>query len=315
LIIVTGAAGFIGSHVAEKLAEKGYEILAIDNLSNKNPANIEVLEKTGATLLKIDVADHKSLLESVARLVKPGDPEAVVHIAAVVSVEESGKNPWRTVRVNIEGTLNVLELARRLDIERIVYASSAAVYGEPQYLPINETHPLQPLNLYGETKVAGERLLWLYQRTYGLKPIALRYFNVYGPRMSPGPYAGVVHSFITRLLRRETPIIHGDGNQTRDFIYVEDVAEATTKAAETKATGPINIGTGRETSINQLYRTICKTIGYCPKPLHLPPRPQDPRRSRADITRARQLLGWTPRTSLEQGLRQTIEYYWLMIRE
>nr|WP_052287768.1 NAD-dependent epimerase/dehydratase family protein [Hyperthermus butylicus] len=155
----------------------------------------------------------------------------------------------------------------------------------------------------------GERLLWRYMRDYGLKPVALRYFNVYGPRMRPGPYAGVVYKFITTLLWGGTPVIYGDGEQTRDFVYVGDVAEANLKALETRYTGPVNIGTGVETNINKLYWLICSLIGRCPEPRYELPRPGDVRQSKASIRLAWEKLGWKPATSLEEGLRRTIEYY------
>ena len=249
------------------------------------------------------------LWEKISHYMGPGDVEYIVHLAAIVNVMEVYENPRRALDVNVRGTLNILELARRLDVDRLVYASSVAVYGEPKYLPIDEDHPTDPANLYGETKLMGERLLWHYARDYGLHPVALRFFNIYGPRMRPGPYAGVVYKFITALLEKKQPVIYGDGNQTRDFVYVGDAAEAVARALRASYSGPVNIGTGTETSIRRLYKTICSIIGYCPKPRYEPPRPGDVRRSRASIKLAMEKLGWNPVTSLEEELKKTIRYY------
>lgn len=311
-VLVTGGAGFIGRHVVGLLLERGYEAVVVDNLYSPGSAGAAMrLRRLGARVVWGDVSRWETLLHAVGEAgLGRGDVEAVVHLAAVVGVEEAWGRPRLALEVNVEGTLNVLELARLLDAERIVYASSAAVYGEPRYLPIDENHPLEPVSLYGWSKLAGETLLWQYQRAYGLRPAALRLFNVYGPGMRPGPYAGVVYRFIEALLRGEPPVVYGDGEQTRDLVYVGDVAEAMLRAVEAGYTGPANIGTGRETSINQLYRMLCSLLGGgCPEPLHKPPRPGDVRRSVASIRLAEEKLGWKPRTGLEQGLRETIKYY------
>ncbi|WP_420917912.1 SDR family NAD(P)-dependent oxidoreductase [Pyrodictium abyssi] len=308
-MLVTGGSGFIGSHTVERLVEQGYTVIVVDNYYAGSPERLSSIPRERLVLVEADVSDWRGFWERVSRIARPGDIAGIVHLAALVSIVEVMEKPWLGIDVNVKGTLNVLELARRLDVERVVFASSVAVYGEPKYLPIDEEHPLEPANLYGETKLMGERLLWRYQRDYGLKPIALRYFNVYGPGMRGGPYAGVVHKFITTLLEGGTPAIYGDGEQTRDFVYVGDVAEANWKALETGYVGAVNIGTGTETSINQLYKLICGLVGRCPEPRRLPPRPGDVRRSRAAIDRAREALGWQPRISLEKGLRRTLEYY------
>jgi UDP-glucose 4-epimerase len=309
VVIVTGGAGFIGSHTIEALAARGYEVVVVDNLYSSSSDGLKAVIESGAKFLFGDVSDWRDLAR-LLEAVRPGDIAGIIHLAAIVGVMEVARDPWRGLDVNVRGTLGVLELARRLDAERVVFASSAAVYGEPRYLPVDEEHPLEPASLYGETKLMAERLLWRYAREYGLKPVALRYFNVYGPRMRPGPYAGVIHALLSRLLAGQPPIIHGDGEQTRDFIYVADVAEANLKALESGYVGAVNIGAGVETSINQLYKTLCRILGRdCPAPLHTPPRPGDVRRSRAAIGKAMETLGWRPRTSLEEGLAKTLEYY------
>ena len=306
-VIVTGGAGFIGSHTVERLLSKGYSVVVVDNYYSGSPGNLPRGDGRLAILEK-DVSDTSSM-NKMASILGEGDVEAVIHLAAVINIVEVNENPQRALDVNVKGTLNVLELARKLGAERVVFASSTAVHGEPVYLPVDEDHPLNPANLYGETKLFSERLINRYMKDYGLSAVSLRYFNVYGPRMRPGPYAGVVLSFIQALLKGETPVIYGTGNQTRDFVYVGDVAEANVRAIESSYRGPVEIGSGVETSINDLYRMICRIIGRCPEPHRRPPRPGDVSRSVASIKLARRVLGWRPIVSLEEGLRYTVEYY------
>ena len=309
-VIVTGGAGFIGSHTVEALVKRGYGVLVVDNLYSGSLSNLSLLYGSDRVWVElVDIRDWDALLGSAKRHMRECGYRGIIHLAAMINIVEVENNPWEALDTNVKGTLNVLELARRLGIERVVLASSVAVYGEPRYLPIDEKHPLAPVNLYGETKLMAERLLWLYARRYGLKPVALRYFNVYGPRMRPGPYAGVIHKFITTLLEGKTPIIYEDGEQTRDFVYVGDVAEANLRALESNYTGALNIGTGEETSINKLYQMICRIIGRCPNPLYTAPRPGDVGRSKASVEKAAEKLGWRPKTSLEKGLTETIKYY------
>ena len=307
-VIVTGGAGFIGSATSELLVSRGYFPVIVDNLYSGSVDNISgILKNKRGKFVKVDVSNINEMENALKEVMK--DIRGIVHLAAMISLEEVANDPQRAFEVNVIGTLNVLELARKYDVKRVVYASSVAVYGEPQRLPIDEDHPKKPANLYGLTKLYGEMLLWLYRDLYDLKPIALRYFNVYGPRMRSGPYAGVIYKFIVSLLKEEPPIIYGDGNQTRDFVYVEDVAEANIKALESSYVGAINIGTGKEVTINDLFKMISKLINSNAKPLKAHPRPGDIRRSRADIRLARERLGWTPRTELIDGLNKTINYY------
>ncbi len=302
-VVVTGGAGFIGSHTVRLLASRGLGVVALDVA-----AEPRLPFPPGVRLVIADVAVWGSLWQHLRPL--RGNLTGIIHLAAVVSIEEARQNPLRALRVNVEGTLNVLEAARRLDVETVVYASSAAVYGEPRYLPVDEAHPRSPANFYGDTKLMGEMLVERYAADYGIRTVSLRYFNVYGPGMRGGPYAGVIHAFIESLLRRKPPTIYGDGEQTRDFVYVEDVAEANYLALVASNTrGTINIGTGVETSINKLYKMICRIVGYCPEPRRAPPRPGDVRRSVASIEKARHVLGWSPRVSLPEGLRLTVEWY------
>jgi UDP-glucose 4-epimerase len=304
-VVVTGGAGFIGRHTVRLLSSSGCEVIVLDIA--EPPSGPQWPEKKVA-YWRVDVGDWDRLWPRLSEL--RGSIDAVIHLAAVVSVEEARRRPREALRVNVAGTLNMLEAVRLLDTPVFVYASSAAVYGEPREIPVGEEHPREPANLYGDTKAMGEMLVERYSSDYGIRGVSLRYFNVYGPGMRGGPYAGVIHAFITRLLESKPPIIYGDGGQTRDFVYVEDVARANLYAIQSSAAkGPINIGTGRETSINSLYQMVCRLVGYCPPPLYAPPRPGDVRRSAARIEKARSLLGWEPRVSLEEGLRATIEWY------
>ncbi len=307
-VIITGGAGFIGSTTSELLVSEGYFPIVLDNLYSGSLDNIsKILKLKKGILIKVDISNFNDVKDRAKGVIK--DSSGIIHLAAMINLEEVTKNPQRSLEVNVIGTLNMLELARKYDIERIVYASSVAVYGEPKRLPVNEDHPKRPTNLYGLTKLYGERLLWLYRDLYGLRPIALRYFNVYGPRMKPGPYAGVVYKFIISLLKSRSPIIYGDGNQTRDFIFVDDVASANLSALKSNYVGALNIGSGNETSINKLFYLINKLIESNVSPLRAPPRLGDVRRSRADISLAKEKLMWSPRTSLEKGLEITVNYY------
>ncbi len=298
-VVVTGGAGFIGSATAEVLLMKGYEVLIYDNLYSGSKENIP----HGAELVIGDIRNFDKLMEALR------GAWGVVHLAAIVSIEEALQDPWKAARVNVEGTLNVLEACRKLEIERLVYASSCAVYGDPITLPVNEEHPLKPKNVYGASKLSGEALVNAYAETYGLKSISLRYFNVYGPRMHGGPYAGVIHKFITAALEGEPLVIYGDGMQTRDFIYVYDVARANVAALKSRATGQFNIGTGRSVTIKELAHMILELTKSSSPVRHGPTRPGDIRHSRADITRAVNELKWEPKVKLEEGLADTISYY------
>jgi len=300
MIIVTGGAGFIGSNLLEDLLEKKDEVLVIDNLSSGSKYNL----KEKANLIISDVSKYKEI-EFLEKF--KGEEVSIVHLAAIVSVDEVRENPLRGLEVNVNGTYNVLELARKLDAY-ITIASSAAVYGEKDIVPIDESDEKKPINLYGFTKLIEEEILLSYVKEYGLKGSALRLFNVYGPKMKKGPYAGVIQIFIEKLLKNETPIIHGDGTNTRDFIYVKDVSNAFINAIKLKINGIYNIGTGKETSINELLDTIEKILGKNIKPIHDEPRKNDIKKSVAKIDKAKKELNWEPHYSLMEGLKNTINY-------
>lgn len=302
-MVVTGGAGFIGSHTVEELLRiPELDVIVVDNFHSGTPENLRRSER-----LRVMSSDIRRL-EGLE--LGSGDLEGIVHLAAIVSLDEARLNPRLAVETNVLGTLNMLEIARRLDVERFVYASSVAVYGEPVAIPIDESHPTRPSNLYGLTKLMGEQLAMRYMDDYGIGVISLRYFNVYGPRMRGGPYSGVIHRFVSALMRGEAVRIFGDGSQTRDFVYVEDVARANVSALTCGARGAFNIGTGVETSIRELLELLCDLMGASPREvIYEPPRMGDVRRSRASYEAAKTSLHWEPRTSLREGLRRTLEWY------
>jgi len=304
-ILVTGGAGFIGSWTVEKLISKGYRVVVLDNLLY---GSIDNLSKVLNDIVFIngDIRDS-GLLD---KLFKKYRFYGVIHLAALVSVDEVSRKPSEGYSINVYGTFSLLEMSRKYDVERFVYASSAAIYGDPLSLPISEDHPLYPKSLYGATKLAGEVLVNSYSLNYGLSTISLRYFNVYGPRMKSGPYAGVIHVFIHNVIHNRPLTIYGDGLQTRDFIYVEDVAEANLLALESDVTGSYNIGSGSNISIKDLAYKILRLMGR--EDLEIvydKPRIGDIRHSLADISKATKLLGWKPRIGFEEGLKRTIKYY------
>ncbi len=301
-ILVTGGAGFIGSWTVEAVIKAGHEAIVVDDLSTGDLGNLRGIAKN-IVFVNADVRDRGAVEE----VFRAHGPDAVIHLAAVVSVDEVAEDPVRGFEVNVHGTLNLLEVARRHSVNVFVYASSAAVYGDPLELPITEEHPTRPKNVYGATKLAGEALVNAYRGSYGIRAVVLRYFNVYGPRMRPGPYAGVIRKFIEAVLGNKPITIFGDGEQTRDFIYVEDVARANLAALESGAAGIYNIGTGIPTKIVDLAYTIMEIAGKEVPIIYADTRPGDIMHSYADISRAKDELGWYPKTGLKDGLRKTFE--------
>ena len=301
-MLVTGAAGFIGFHVAKLLLEKGFEVVALDNLSRGSASRVKALEEMGASFVEGDVRDLDLLLDVTKGV------NAVAHLAALISVEESFEKPLEYVSVNVEGTVAVLEAGVRRGVKKFVLASSAAVYGDPQYLPIDEAHPLRPKSPYGASKVAAEAFAEAYSRSYGIEAIALRIFNVYGPGQNP-EYAGVISRFVERAVKGLPPVIFGDGGQTRDFVHVEDVAEVFYRALTTSAPSKflaVNVASGSPTSINELARLVVEEAGLELKPVHAPSRPGDIYHSYADVSRVKELFGWSPRRGLREGLKELL---------
>ena len=297
--LVTGGAGFIGSHITERLLADGHTVRILDNFSTGKRENIPAA--AGVEVIEGDVGD----IETVRNAMQ--DMNYVFHEAAIASVPETVGNPLASERINYRGTLNILESARHAGVKRVVFACSAAVYGDLPELPKREGMPLKPLSPYAVDKLASEHACKVYTHLYGLEAVALRYFNVFGPRQDPSsPYSGVISIFSDCLRQGKQPTIYGDGEQTRDFVFVSDVVEANIRAAAS-ATSPgsaINIATGNTLSINELLRTICHIQGQPFAPRYQPGRQGDIRHSRADNSLARELLDWEPVVEFETGLRE-----------
>ncbi|MEM0118879.1 MAG: SDR family NAD(P)-dependent oxidoreductase [Thermofilaceae archaeon] len=298
-VLVTGGAGFIGSHLVRRLVQSGYEVVVFDNFSTGSSENLGEL-MGDIEVIEGDVRDREAV-EAVAQ-----QADGVVHLAALIDVAESLQKPFLYLDVNVRGTLNVLEAARRAGV--FVFASSAAVYGNPVRLPIDEEHPLQPLSPYGASKVAGEALVSAYAHIHGFRPVVLRLFNVYGPKQSKA-YAGVVVEFIKRIQRGEPPVIFGDGAQTRDLVFIDDVVEYFVRAlALERVRGVYNIGSGKPISVLELAEIVARVLGRPDlKPLHTAPRVGDIKHSFASIARAVRDFGYEASIPLEEGVRRTIK--------
>ena len=297
-ILVTGGAGFIGSHLVKELVKSGFSVRLLDNLSNGSLENIrEVLGSI--EFIKGDIRD-KNVVEGALKGV-----DAVVHLAALIDVAESVEKPELYLEVNVNGTFNVTRASRK--VSAFIFASTCAVYGEPVRIPIGEDHPLSPKSPYAATKIAGEAFVQAYGNLYGYRPVILRLFNVYGPRQSKA-YAGVITEFVKRATLGEPPIIFGDGEQTRDFVHVKDVTRAIIKALDSdNASGIYNVGSGVAVTINDLAHLILKLAGKeNVEPIHGPPRPGDIKHSQANINRAKKELGYSPSVSLEEGIREIL---------
>lgn len=309
-VLVTGGAGFIGSHTVDALLDEGIEAWILDDLSAGKLKNLrtsqQALGRSGKSTLhfrKNTVTNYK-VVESLAKKV-----DAIVHLAALLSPYLSVKKPEITNEVNVTGTLNVLRAAIKNKIPRVVFASSAAVYGNQSVLPVSEDNPLHPITPYGASKLSAEKYCEASYRTYGLATVSLRYFNVYGERQSANPYSGVIAIFAKLLSKGLRPTIHGDGEQTRDFIHVADVTRANLQAlGSSKGIGQVfNIGTGQATSVNQLLILLAKLTGKPEtSPTHSPERRGDIRHSYANTERAREVLGFQPKTELKEGLKSLI---------
>ncbi len=300
-VAITGGAGFIGSHLAEELARRDYYVIILDDLSTGRMENIEELLKKDKIEFIQGSVTELPLLEKLFQSV-----DYVFHQAAIPSVPRSIENPQVSHETNITGTLNVLLAAKDNGVKKVVYASSAAVYGDTPTLPKREDMTPNPKSPYAVTKLAGEYYCRVFQEVYGLATVCLRYFNVYGQRQDPNSqYATVIPKFITRVSEGNPPIIFGDGEQSRDFTFVKDVVEANILAAESNASGVFNIGREENVTINRLAELIISLIGNDVQPIHGEPRPGDIRHSLADISRAR-AIGYEPQYSLDSGLRETI---------
>jgi len=301
--LVTGGAGFIGSHTVDALVATGqHQVSIIDNLSagkrhHVNPA---------ASFHEIDLRDA----DAVRRVIEAETPEVIVHLAAQMDVRRSVADPSYDAQVNVVGFLNLMESARHHGLRRVIFSSTGgAIYGEQETFPAPEDHPLHPVSPYGVAKLATEAYLFFYKVQYGIDYTALRYGNVYGPRQDPHGEAGVVAIFCGRMLEGKPCTIYGDGKQTRDYVFVGDVARANITAANSNVSGAINIGTGVETNVNELYHTLGTVADVTRAPEYAPARPGEQSRSVISPARARELLNWRPQVELANGLDQTFSYF------
>lgn len=300
-VLVTGGLGFIGSHILERLNEDN-EVLIVDDQSTGKIENIKHLDftKIDTTLGDIATINLEEIFDGC---------DYVFHHAAKTSVPESVEDPLSTNNVNITGTLRVLEAAKNVDVKKVVFASSSAVYGDSESLPLNEDLSVRPLSPYAATKAAGELYCNIYSETYGLPTASLRYFNVFGPRQDPNSqYAAVIPNFIDKMVKNERPVIYGDGEQSRDFIYVKRVVDANILAAESKKTGTFNIGLGKSTTVNRLFEIIKEVLGKDIRPVYENERPGDIKHSVADISKA-ELFGFKPENNFETDLKETIQWF------
>jgi UDP-glucose 4-epimerase len=300
-ILVTGGAGFIGSHVVDGFLAAGFEVVVVDNLSTGRRGNLN----PAATFCELDIRDA-----GLAAVFEKERPAFVSHHAAQIEVRKSVADPLFDAEVNVLGSLNLLECAREAGVERVVYASTGgAVYGEPVYLPCDEAHPVAPLSPYGASKFVVEKYLSMYQQSYGLAYTVLRYANVYGPRQNPRGEAGVVAIFAYQMLRGGQTMVNGDGDQERDFVYVGDVVQANLAAVQSGVSGVFNIGTGLGTSINQIYDHLAEVTGYPGQKRHGPAKLGETRRIYLDVKAAEKALGWQPAVDLAEGLGRTVAYF------
>lgn len=300
-ILVTGGAGFIASHIADAYIERGHEVHIVDDFSTGQRANLN----SKATLHKIDIADSHSV-----KLVERIKPDILSHHAAQMDVRHSVADPTFDARVNILGFINLLEGCKNAGVKKVIFASSGgAVYGEQESFPATESHPTQPASPYGVSKRTGELYLSYYHQTFGLPYLALRYANVYGPRQSTQGEAGVVAIFLALLLTGKTPVINGDGRQTRDYVYVGDVVAANVGALQSDFVGPVNIGTGVETDVVTIYDYLRVAVGSDRHAQHGPAKAGEQRRSCIDNRRAFEVLGWRPQVALQDGLQRTAAFY------
>jgi len=307
-ILITGGAGFIGSHLCEKYAMEGHTVLCLDNFMNSDLGNIRgLLNYRNFKLINGDVRDF-DLLEKIVR-----DVDVIIHLAAQIHVDRSILEPKLTYDVNIFGTLNILELARRYDISKVIHTSTSEVYGSAQYVPMDENHPLDAPHLYGASKIAADRMCNAYIQTYGVNICIMRPFNTFGPRQRDVGYGGVISIFVKRSLNGAPPIVYGDGTQTRDYTYVDDLVKAYDLVLKFNEPikEPINFGTGKEVKIIDLANKIVSLCGKGGeiKPVHVAPRPGEVKRLVADYSKAKKLLGWQPKYRLDQGLRKFIDWY------
>ncbi|MGP4079009.1 NAD-dependent epimerase/dehydratase family protein [Pseudalkalibacillus sp. R45] len=300
-IMVTGGSGFIGSHIVEELLDEGHEVIVVDNFSTGKKEN---LNKKDVSVFDCDIRSQK-----LEEIIRENSPEYIIHQAAQSSVPISINDFLYDHDVNIKGSLNIIDLARKNGVKKIVFASSAAIYGNPVSLPVNEKHPVNPLSPYGVSKLTIENYLKISKELYGLDYTVLRYGNVYGPRQDAQGEGGVVAIFADRIMKGEVPYIHGDGNQTRDFIFVKDIARANVSALKNGNGAHLNLSSNTEITINKLFGTMSKLSGKEIKPRYTDARSGDIRESVLCNKSAIEKLQWEPIYTLEDGLRMTLDHY------
>jgi len=310
LYLVTGGAGFIGSHIAARLLKLGHHVRVLDNLSTGRKSNLDAIREEGPKgkfeWLEGDLRSLPTCQQACEGV------EYVLHEAALASVERSIRNPVESTEVNVGGLVNLLVAARERGVRRVVLASSSSVYGDTPTLPKREDMVPHPLSPYAASKLAGEHFASVYQKSLGLSTVCLRYFNVFGPRQDPkSEYAAVIPRFVTALLRKERPIVFGDGGQTRDFTFIDNVVQANLDACTRPEAGgqSINIAAGEQNSLLQLLEQLGSILGVKADPEFRPPRAGDVRDSFADVSRATRLLGYAPAVNFRDGLARTVEYY------
>ncbi len=301
-VLVTGGAGFIGSHLVEALVAAKHKVTVLDNISTGKISNLSSV-KAKIDFIKGDMSNMRLLKRACAK------QDCVFHLAAIASVPFSVQHPIETHEINATGTLKVLQAAREAKVKRVIYSSSAAVYGDEPSLPKKETSPIRPLTPYALTKLTGEQYTIMFGQIYGMETVALRYFNVYGPRQDPNsPYSGVITRFAASLKRGKKPIIYGDGMQTRDFVYVADVVQANLKAMKTRATGKVfNIATGVQVSVREMLAHLNEIMKTKVPAIYSPKRPGDILHSVADISQAKKILKFSPRFTFHEGLEETVQ--------
>lgn len=300
-ILITGGAGFIGSHIADKLIKRGYKIIIVDNLSSGRKENLN----SKAKFYKADICDIK-----ISKIFQKERPQIVIHMAAQVSIAKSVENPVRDAEINILGSINILENCRKSKVKKIIFSSSAAVYGRVDTFPTPETCKTRPLLPYGIAKLTIENYLNYYCKTHGLVSVILRFANIYGPRQDFKGEAGVVAIFCNKIISGKQPIIYGTGAQTRDFVYVDDVAEAVvTSVLKKDAVGIFNISTGKETSINDIFEIINNKTGAKFVKKYAAEKSAGEQKSCLDYAKAKKELGWQPKNVLQEGLMLTLESF------
>jgi nucleoside-diphosphate-sugar epimerase len=303
--LVTGGAGFIGSNTVDELVRRGHSVVVLDDLSSGKEENLSEV-RSKITFVKGSITD----IEAVQKAMQQA--EYVIHLAARTSVPRSVKDPLDTNRINVDGTLNVLIAARDNRVKRVVFAASSSAYGETPTLPKREDMQPQPISPYGVSKYVGELYAQAFGRCYGMETVCVRYFNIFGPRQDPdSPYSGVLSRFATAFLEDQQPVIFGDGEQTRDFTFVDNAVQANLLACEapTASGGVFNVGTGSRVSLNQTLEYLRRISGKKLQAKYDPPRDGDIRDSQADISRARQVLGYEPTVMFEEGLERTFDWY------